>query len=158
MSQKDLSIKPEVEALEKLMFQLSWAEHRRIAHELVPFHLTVPQYMALRAMQLTPQGSRMSDLAEATGQVSATMTGIIDRLSERGLADRRPDLEDRRVLRVFITEAGRSLLNEIAEQKRSRMQRILSSLSPKERQDMMHILQLYLNITMTELEEKPHEF
>ena len=40
------------------------------------------------------------------------MTGKLDRLQEQGLIQRTPDLEDRRAVRLAITDSGRSLIDE----------------------------------------------
>ena len=39
------------------------------------------------------------------------MTGKIDRLEEQGLIQRTPDLEDRRAVRLRITDSGRTLID-----------------------------------------------
>jgi DNA-binding MarR family transcriptional regulator len=38
----------------------------------------------------------------------AVVTGIVDRLEKRGYVQRRADTEDRRVVRLALTEAGRA--------------------------------------------------
>jgi len=40
------------------------------------------------------------------------MTGKLDRLEEQGLIQRTPDLQDRRAVRLSITDTGRSLIDE----------------------------------------------
>ncbi len=40
------------------------------------------------------------------------MVGLIDRVGAAGWVERRPDPEDRRVNRLYLTEAGRGLLTK----------------------------------------------
>jgi DNA-binding MarR family transcriptional regulator len=140
----------DVEALRQTILRLSWASQRRLAHELDAFGLTVPQYMALRALNINPDGCSMSELAAASLQVSATMTGIIDRLVERGLAARQRDPEDRRALCISLTSQGHELLQQIERQQQARMQRIFGELTPEERQVLLRLISMYLEATLRE--------
>jgi DNA-binding MarR family transcriptional regulator len=40
------------------------------------------------------------------------MTGKLDRLEDQGLIERTPDAEDRRAIRLGMTEAGRTVIDE----------------------------------------------
>jgi DNA-binding MarR family transcriptional regulator len=49
------------------------------------------------------------ELQELLGLEAATVTGLIQRMTNLGLVYRRPDPNDKRVQRVFLTERGRAL-------------------------------------------------
>jgi DNA-binding MarR family transcriptional regulator len=51
----------------------------------------------------------MSGIAELLGIGLPNVTGIVDRMEERGLVERSRDPEDRRVVHVRLTEAGRRI-------------------------------------------------
>ena len=53
---------------------------------------------------------RMGDLARAMSASNAGVSGLVDRMSERGLVVRTPSPDDRRVLVVDLTDAGREAL------------------------------------------------
>jgi DNA-binding MarR family transcriptional regulator len=149
----DTTLQNDVIAMQQTLMRLSWASQRLLARQLEAFHLTVPQLMALRALHRhTPEGCSMSVLAEAAHQVSATMTGIVDRLTEHGLVERRPDPGDRRALRVSLTQAGQAVLAEIDDLQQKRMLRILSGFSPQERREMLRLMDRYLETTLAEIE------
>jgi MarR family transcriptional regulator, organic hydroperoxide resistance regulator len=52
-------------------------------------------------------GARAGDLAAALGVQPAAVTGLADRMIAAGLVRRRPDPEDARVQRLYLTAAGR---------------------------------------------------
>lgn len=72
------------------------------------FDLSPPQAHALMHMG-TPHVRSMGDLAETMHCDASNVTGIIDRLEERGLVERRPGDRDRRVKTLVMTAAGEAL-------------------------------------------------
>jgi DNA-binding MarR family transcriptional regulator len=88
-----------------LMFELMHLSKRRFMLIASEFELSPPQVMALR--QLDPDEPKpMSELALALRCDNSNVTGIIDRLEDRGLVERRPAAHDRRVKMLSITERG----------------------------------------------------
>src|SRR5207237_6765471 len=80
------------------------------------YELTAQQYNALRLLRAADP-ERLPTLALAGQLVSRApdITRLLDRLYERGLIDRERPADDRRTVRVGITERGRALLAELAE-------------------------------------------
>jgi len=149
----DQDLIADVLALKQITMQVSLASRRRLAIEIEGFGLTVPQFIALRALWNTPEGLTMSELAEASHQLSATMTGIIDRLVERDLVIRQRVPDDRRALRISLTETGKRLIEQIEEQQTKRMTRVFRSLSAFERKEMLRLMNIYLETTLAEMPE-----
>ena len=145
MTEND-QLEADVKTIERTMLQLGWATHRRLHQELSKFNLTVSQFAALRALQGFENGCTMSELAEAARQISAAMTGIVDRLVERGVIDRQRDPADRRSVRISLTEDGAELLETIRQQKRLRLRQFLAELSHTERQDFVRMIGKYLKV------------
>ena len=71
----------------------------------------------------------VKELAESMGVSLAAMSRAIDGLYERGFVDRQEDLVDRRMKRVRLTEAGRSMTSSLAEGRLAGIQEFLDSLS-----------------------------
>src|ERR671936_590906 len=72
-----------------LMFELLHASKRRFMAIASEFELSPPQVMALR--HLDPNEPKpMSELAAALRCDNSNVTGIVDRLEDRGLVERRP--------------------------------------------------------------------
>jgi DNA-binding MarR family transcriptional regulator len=74
----------------------------------------------------------MRALAEALDVSSASATGIVDRMEERGLVVRLRDTQDRRVIRVALTEEGRSILGGLTAERREALGELLAELSDDE--------------------------
>jgi DNA-binding MarR family transcriptional regulator len=67
-------------------------------------------------MVLDPsEGRTMSDLAEAWTCDASNATFIVDRLEERGLAERRTVATDRRVKLVVLTDRGAAIRGRVLE-------------------------------------------
>jgi DNA-binding MarR family transcriptional regulator len=55
-------------------------------------------------------GALIGEIAEALDLAPSAMTGLADRLSKGGLAQRRRDEQDGRATRLYLTDAGREKL------------------------------------------------
>jgi MarR family transcriptional regulator for hemolysin len=62
------------------------------------------------------EGLKQSDLAEDLDLQPITLTRLVDRLCDNGLIERRPDPNDRRAKRLYLTPAARPLLDRIDAQ------------------------------------------
>jgi DNA-binding MarR family transcriptional regulator len=72
----------------------------------------------------------MSRLAESLGVSLPNVTGIVDRMEERGFIERGRDPEDRRVVTVSATAGGHETVEEIDQIRRQAMRSILTRLTP----------------------------
>ena len=103
------------------------AMFRRIKHGSISLiHLNVLTVLEMDGPQ--PMGR----LAEALDVSVASMTGIVDRMENRGLVERRHDVEDRRVVLVQPTDAGRAVFTTIAETRRAGLARMVEHLTDEE--------------------------
>lgn len=93
--------------------------------------LTIPQIRTLSALQCHSRRT-MGELAEALGVSLPSATQIVDRLVRRGLVERSPDAEDRRVVRVSLTETGASITQEARRERDRQLQAASRYLSPEE--------------------------
>jgi DNA-binding MarR family transcriptional regulator len=91
---------------------LSQLMARKIQTELVPYGLTPYHYFVLRCLW-DEDGLPVSAIAGRMQELGGTMTGVIDRMEERGLLNRKRDRADKRVWRVYLTEKGRQLEGDL---------------------------------------------
>lgn len=122
------------EEIERAILQIGWLGQRQLMQLLDEerFRITLPQFYTLLYLHQHGEPLIMSDLAEATQQSAASLTGVVDRLADKKLIERaRPD-KDRRKVVVEITGRGRSLISEIRQARRDQMQTALAHLSEAE--------------------------
>ena len=72
------------------------------------------------------------------------MTGKLDRLEHQGLLQRTPDPEDRRAIRLGITDSGRALIDEAFTASLSVYQSMLKDFTPTEARTLEAILEKLL--------------
>jgi DNA-binding MarR family transcriptional regulator len=93
--------------------------------------------MSLLAMN---DGLKQRELVERTHLRAPTVSVIIRRMVEEGLAEQRPDQKDGRVTRVYLTERGRRTDSENIQKIKSMDARGLRGLSGEECQHLMELL------------------
>jgi DNA-binding MarR family transcriptional regulator len=70
----------------------------------------------------------------------ATILGVVQRLSQRGLIERAPDPVDPRSMRLTLTVAGQELITEAIPHALEATNRTLSSLTATQRQELVNLL------------------
>lgn len=84
-------------------------------------------------MLLADEGPQpMRGLADTLDVSQASMTGIVDRMEQRGLVERHRDGSDRRVIRVALSEGGRQILEGMGAERRGRLAALLDELTDDE--------------------------
>lgn len=74
----------------------------------------------------------MRGLAETMDVSQASVTGIVDRMEQRGLVERRRHDEDRRIVRVALTELGQTTIGGFATERRERLGQVLDEMTDEE--------------------------
>ena len=95
------------------------------------------QFWVLGVLEGAPK--RMSDLAEWAHTSQASITGIVDRLEERGLVERIRSDAARRVVHVGLTEAGHAEVRCAKTQTAGRLGKLLEPLDGDERQELLRL-------------------
>ena len=89
----------------KLLSQLL---SRKFQERLDPFGLTSFHWVVLCCLW-EEDGLATSSIGEKLQQVGGTLTGVLDRMEDRNLVRRERDQHDRRVWRIWLTDAGKKL-------------------------------------------------
>jgi DNA-binding MarR family transcriptional regulator len=76
----------------------------------------------------------MSRLADQLDVSLPNVTGIVERMFERGLVERTRPVDDRRVVEVCIANAGRQMLDEIDLIKRQEIAAVVNRLTPEQQE------------------------
>ena len=78
-----------------------------------PYVVTPPQWGVLFLLR-TKDGLTVGAVSQQRGIDAPTTTGIIKRLEQAALVERRHDREDRRVVKVHLTDEGREIVQSLA--------------------------------------------
>lgn len=87
---------------------------------------------------------RMGDLAEALRVDPSTATRAIERLARAGLAERTPCTDDKRVVKVSATPAGRERYAAVSVIRMETLDRILARYAPDERPILADYLERFV--------------
>jgi DNA-binding MarR family transcriptional regulator len=96
------------------LLQVHKAHRARAEAALNKLGLHTGQEMLLLRLWIE-QGISQSQLAASMGVESPTATKMLQRMEHAGLIERRPDPEDARISRVYLTERGRALERPVLE-------------------------------------------
>jgi DNA-binding MarR family transcriptional regulator len=116
-----------------------WQRHAMIFARDIGINLTPTQWAALAKLQETGQCSQ-NQLGRLTAMDVATIKGVIDRLTARGLTETAPDPEDGRRLLVSLTRAGQQLAEKAAPNALAISRETLAPLDARERELLMGLL------------------
>ena len=116
-----------------------WQRHAMIFARDIGINLTPTQWAALAKLQETGPCSQ-NQLGRLTAMDVATIKGVIDRLTARGLTETSPDPEDGRRLLVSLTKAGQQLAEKAAPHALAISRETLAPLDPKERETLLGLL------------------
>ncbi|HCC78532.1 MAG: hypothetical protein A2X25_09450 [Chloroflexi bacterium GWB2_49_20] len=90
-----------------------------------------------------PESERitMNALSEAMGLANSTMTRMIDQLVDKGFVRRTADDEDRRVVRVSLTEKGQEIRHNLEEAQQYFFGKVLTEIPQNERHGILQVLE-----------------
>ncbi len=116
-----------------------WQRHATIFTKEIGNNLTPTQWAALAKLTETGPCSQ-NQLGRLTAMDVATIKGVIDRLTARGLTETSPDPEDGRRLLVSLTRAGQQLAEKAVPNALAITRETLAPLEPKERETLVALL------------------
>lgn len=148
-----------LEAIEQAVTQISWLGQRQFMQLLEgeQFRLTLPQFYTLLHLHKKAGTCKMSELADATQQSAASLTGVIDRLLEKQLVARTRHERDRRQVIVVVTPRGSALLSEIQEVRRKQMQLALAQLHQHDVDMLLELLDRVIDGMRRVFDDTPEE-
>jgi DNA-binding MarR family transcriptional regulator len=108
--------------------------------------ITIAQYRTL--VVLASRGpQKLADLAEQLGVTAPTAGRMSDRLVRRGLVARHRAQDDRRVVRISLTAAGRQIVDHATRQRRVYLAEVLAALPEPQRREVASALRAFAEAT-----------
>ena len=102
---------------------------------------TLPRFDVMAALYRYPDGLKMSDLSGHLRVSNGNVTGILDRLTEEGLALRVAIPGDRRAHLACLTPKGRAVFADLAEFHENWINDLLQGLSMEESETVSTLLE-----------------
>ena len=131
-------VPPLIDQLVEQAYTFSAAITRWSAAVLAELELTEALGDVLWQLGAVGKAVPMRDLADRLQCDPSNVTFLADRLEERGLIERRPDLSDRRVKLLALTTAGLAVRTRIVQAAATRSP--LARLSPADQQRLCRLL------------------
>ena len=123
-----------------LISQLGFLSSKGFVGALEPLGIGPREFLLMRFVAAT-DGQSQQALAERLGVPPSRMVAMVDHLEEAGLAERRPDPEDRRVRGLHLTRKGRGVLDKASKIAIDYETRLCSGINREEREQLIDLLQ-----------------
>ncbi|HEV7665888.1 MAG TPA: MarR family transcriptional regulator [Chloroflexota bacterium] len=129
-----------------LLLQVAFERaHAHFAAAVAELDLAPAQARALHELEVDPPIS-MRELAERLKSDPSNVTGLVDRLEARGLVERRPDPNDRRIKGLALTTAGATMRKRLF----ARLYAVppaVATLSERDQRSLRDVLQRVLAVS-----------
>ncbi|MFI1165751.1 MarR family winged helix-turn-helix transcriptional regulator [Streptomyces sp. NPDC020801] len=112
--------------------------------------ITPAQSRLLRTLAHFGDPPRMADLAQSLEVVPRAVTTLVDGLEAGGKVRRVPDPTNRRVIRIELTDDGRTALSELRGARRAAAKEILAPLTGAQREALGGLLDTLVGAVPTQ--------
>ena len=104
------------------------------------FDVTLPRFDLMAQLDRTPKGMTLGELSQRMMVSNGNVTGLVDRLVEQGLINRRPSPKDRRAQIVNLTAQGRKFFRSMARTNGDWMGEFFADLTSDDIDALMRLL------------------
>lgn len=94
----------------------------------------------LLAQLARDDGQTLAQLSRRMLVTAGNLTGLVDRAERDGIVERRPDPNDRRLTRAWLTPRGHKVAQKAIEKHAELAHEILGPLEPKEKEELRRLL------------------
>ncbi|MER6104977.1 MarR family transcriptional regulator [Streptomyces sp. NPDC001832] len=115
------------------------------SRQLEPIGITPAQFRLLRTVAHFDGPPRMADLAQRLDVVPRAVTSLVDGLEASGRVRRAPDPDNRRVVRIEITDEGLATLRSLRDARRAAAEEIVAPLTADQREVLGGLLSALVN-------------
>jgi DNA-binding MarR family transcriptional regulator len=112
--------------------------------QLAPWELSWPQLKIIASLVMGGEAKSASDLCKSISYDAGAMTRMIDRLESKGLIERERCTNDRRLVYLELTEAGKSIWPQMKEVARKNVNAMLRGFTRDEARQLESFLRRML--------------
>ncbi len=123
-----------------LLSQVGVHASRRFAERLAEIDLQPPLFRILNLIDAA-EGRSQQAIGEAIQIPPSRMVALVDELESRGLVERRPDPDDRRVRALYLTRKGQAKLARGREIAQAHEEALTEGMAPADRDRLTRLLQ-----------------
>ena len=106
--------------------------HGNFKQHLLPYGITPVQHLILEALWVE-EGLTASEIGKRLVLDNATLSGILDRMSEKGWVLKATDDADKRFIRIYLTDKAKKLKPSILAEREKSNDEILGNLNLEEK-------------------------
>jgi len=106
--------------------------HSAFKQKLTPFGITPVQHLIL-AVLAEKEFVSPAEISDQIAMDGATLSGVLERMTEAGLIKKEENAEDRRSIRVSLTPRAKKMRVDLAEQRKAINEELTARLSLEER-------------------------
>jgi len=106
--------------------------HGNFKQHLLPYGITPVQHLILEALWVE-EGLTASEIGKRLVLDNATLSGILDRMSEKGWVLKATDDTDKRFIRIYLTDKAKKLKPSILAEREKSNEEILGRLTLEEK-------------------------
>ena len=104
------------------------------------FSVTLPRFDLMAQLDRSAKGMTLGELSKRMMVTNGNVTGLVERLLEQGLIDRRPSPKDRRAQIVRLTARGRRFFRAMARANADWIGELFADLSPSDIESLLRLL------------------
>jgi DNA-binding MarR family transcriptional regulator len=123
-----------------LLSQVGIHASRQFAERIATVELNPPLFRVLNLVDAA-EGRSQQAIGQAIEVPASRMVALVDELEQKGLVERRPDPEDRRVRALYLTGKGRKTLTRGREIARRHEEELTQGLAAADRKRLLDLLQ-----------------
>lgn len=127
--------------------RFSLLSNKRLQDDLESLDLTPPQFYVLATIGYAG-GLPFSEIGEKMMVTVSNLTGIVDRLEEKGLVVRERDNHDRRVVRVTLTEKGAKSYKSTIPLFEKSISEFFSPLTKSQQKELASLLRKLIHVSL----------
>ena len=120
--------------------------NKKLQDDLEKLDLTPPQFYVLATIGYAG-GLPFGEIGEKMMVTVSNLTGIVDRLEEKGVVARQRDAHDRRVIRVRLTEKGSKLYKNTIPLFEKSISQFFSPLDKSQQKELSSLLRKLIHVS-----------